>query len=150
MLFNRGIPRTGSTALQNAKTTGAKGYIPSLTVGNGLCAVPGRYVFPQRLQLKPERELNIRFPGNAVGGFYVAAPAVDAAEAPHGGAEGQGGAAGGGEFFTVVGPGQLVGGVGQGGEGKGGGGPGDGEGGPERHRVSSWVSMWQPHSWGTR
>ena len=42
VLFNRRILRTGGTALFVIGTTGAKVHLPSLIVGNGLCAVPLR------------------------------------------------------------------------------------------------------------
>ena len=41
-VFNRGILRTGGMALCVIGTMGAKVNLPSLTVGNGLCAVPLR------------------------------------------------------------------------------------------------------------
>ena len=43
--FNQGVLRTGGAVLRIIETTGAKGNKPSLTVGNGLCAVPlrGKY-----------------------------------------------------------------------------------------------------------
>ena len=42
VLFNQGVLKTGGETLQKAETMGTTVNISSLTVGNGLCAVPGR------------------------------------------------------------------------------------------------------------
>ena len=58
--FNRRVLRTGGTALQNAETTGAKGIIPNLTVGNGLCAVPLRCEYHLCGQTEPPIDMSFR------------------------------------------------------------------------------------------
>ena len=75
-IFNQRILRTGGTALRIVETTGATVNLSSLTVGNGLCAVPlrGKY----NLCGQPEPPIDMSFRANAVsrgifpsGKFYL-------------------------------------------------------------------------------